>query len=361
MYVETTRAGPFATPDEMRIDGERAAYRAHVAGRSIAYLNTEVWIQIGRTGDELAVRCRSLCETGVRRKRVIFPLSYAACSELVQQAPSPSRANRVRLMQALSEGISFRDRATVRLIEVEAALPLLLGEKPAEPDVSRLFAGVKECFSDMADPNPMWGCSIPDAVLWRARHADILKSLEDYVRLCDAFKKHEESKPFFDSHYETLAGSIVGAAEASRDRSGKINRQRAFTREAAASILHAVPALRSALEKRPPEETRRVSERARNDPGGPDRLREWLPSMPSVANEAELFGQRVAEPGRKHQGRNDFWDIEHAIVPAAYSDVWVTLDQNLAALVRRCDTPIRRGCRVLASLEELHEWLSEHG
>jgi len=355
--LETT-GHPTETADAVRIDGERAAYRAHVRGRKIAYLDTDAWIRLGRDGDELAARCRSLCESAVGRKRVIFPLSYAACSELVQQAPSPSRDARVGVMQLLSEGIAFRDTATIRRIEAEAAVPLLLGEAPTEPDVSRFFAGVQECISDMADPS----CDrpLPERVVWRARHSDILKSLAEFVRICDRLGKHEESKTFFADRGEILASSIAGAAEASRDGSGKVNRKRAFTREAASTVLNtAVPALRSALEKRPPEDARRVSEGARNDPGGPEHLRERLFAMPSVANEAELFGQRVVQTPPKHGWRNDFWDIEHAIVPSAYSDAWVTLDRGLARLVRGCEAPRRRGCAVLASMEEFAAWLEE--
>ena len=258
-------AGNLLTPEEMRLDGERSAYRRHVTGRKVAYLNTEMWIQLGRDGDELALQCRSLCEDAVKQKRLIFPLSYAACSELVQQAPSPSRAERVHLMQSLSEGVAFRDRATVYRIEAEAALPLLLGEEPTEPDISRLFAGVKECLSDMGDADPLQGPDIPVEVLWRARRGDILKSLADFVSVCDTLGKHEESKRFFDAHYETLAGSIIGAQEASRDPGGNVNRERAFIREAAATVFNAIPALRSTLEKRGPSPKTRSRKRRRED------------------------------------------------------------------------------------------------
>jgi hypothetical protein len=77
--------------------------------------------------------------------------------------------------------------------------------------------------------------------------------------------------------------------------------------------------------------------------------------------EAELFTQRVVRSRPTYGSRNDFWDGEHAIVPPAYSNAWVTLDGELASLVRACDTPRRRGCKILGSMDEFAAWLEQHG
>jgi len=355
-----TVANSFSRSSGLAIDGERAAYRAHVAGRRIGYLDTDAWIRLGRDRDEIAGRCRRLCESGVRQKRLIFPLSYAACSELVQQAPSPSRDARVNLMQSLSEGVAFRDRDTVRRIEAEAVVPLVLGDRAAEVDMSRLFAGVQECLSDFADCDLVETPVSPE-ILSRARHTNLFRSLAQYVHICDGLNKYEESGPFFEPRREILSASVTKAANAVRDPNGKVNRARALRQEAVGAFMNALPALRAAFEARPQEDQRRLAELARHDPGSPERLIEFIRSMPSVTTETELFTRRVIQPERKHRGRNDFWDIEHAIVPATYSDVWVTLDQGLAALVRSCETPRRRGCVVLASMGAFCAWLQEHG
>jgi hypothetical protein len=242
----------------LTVDGERAAYRAHVAGRRIGYLDTDAWIRLGRDHDEVAERCRLLCESGGRRKRLIFPLSYAACSELVQQAPSPSRDARVHLMQSLSEGVAFRDRDTVRRIEAESVVPLVLGEHAAEADMSRLFAGVQECLSDLAGCD-LVGTPLSQEILWRARHTNLFRSLAQYVHICDGLKKYEESRPFFEARREILSTSVTNAANAVRDPNGRVNRARALHQEAAGAFMNALPALRAAFEARPPEDQRRLA------------------------------------------------------------------------------------------------------
>ncbi len=349
--------GHTPTADGIRIDGERAAYRAHVSGRWIVYLDTVIWIHLQRNDEPVTRQCRSLCEAAVKGKRAIFPLSYAACSELVQQAPSPSRDARMQLMQSLSEGISFRDFDTVKAIEAEAALPLWLGEEPSPPDVSRLFAGVQECISDIAVSYAALDRPPPEEFVAWLRAGPVFKALTEYVRICDRLKKHEEATIFFDARRDLLSPSIVNAANACRSSNGKVNRKKAFLQEAFASARSAYPALKAAFAKRQPEDERKAMERAHKDARGVERLRELLSGMPSVATEAELNTERVMHPERKHKGREDLWDVEHAIVPAPYSDVWVTRDSWSAGLVRSCDTPRKRGCTVIDSIDDFAAWL----
>ena len=340
--------------------GERAAYDRHVAGRSIGYLDTDVWICLTFQKGPAARRCRALAERAVRERRVIFPLSYASCSELVQQVPGESRAARIRLMQQLSEGIAFRDLSTILKIEAEAALPIALGEEPTPPDLSRMFAGVFECFSDAVDllsgieeigRNPRF-------VSW-LRTTGRLMSLDDYVRAFDSLGEFATSEHFFEERAHILRDSIREAADACRNGDGSVNRRKAFLQEALSCFRTISPILVGVLREQRPEAAATFGARARGNPGNLKRLRQLFEAMPSAGNRVDLFVGRVMNAARRHKGRNDFWDVEHAMVPGAYADAWVTLDQGLARLVRGCDTPRRQSVRIISDIEGLSSWLSD--
>jgi hypothetical protein len=79
--------------------------------------------------------------------------------------------------------------------------------------------------------------------------------------------------------------------------------------------------------------------------------------MPSVALGCEVHAFRVSVDTRKYRD-TDFWDLEHAAVPAAYADAFVSLDRGLVDTLRRCRTPAAQGCELLGSLDALQAWLA---
>jgi len=341
------------------LEGERAAFERFVAGRAIVYLDTDAWIALSKGQDDGAKRCRQEATDAVRKGRLIFPLSYASCSEIVQQSPGDSRTVRIRLMQELSRGVAFRAISAVRKIEARAALPILLGEKPDQPDVTRIFSSIYECFSDAAELITGIDGSEkrPDFITW-LRRTSRLMSLEDYVHVFDTIGGGSGSRQFFEDRAQTLLDSIPRAADACRNRDGALNRDKVFLQEALSCFTSIKPMLLAALHEQRPEGMKAIATLAQSDPGGPDRLRRLLEAMPSAANEVDLFVGRVMNPNRKHRIRNDFWDVEHAVVPAVYSNAWVTLDRGLASLVRSCNAPQQRGCRILLGMQEFKVFLT---
>jgi hypothetical protein len=237
-----------APAQDIDAQGERAAYGMHVAGRRVVYLDTAVWIALSRADDQARL-CRGICERAVHSKRAIFPLSYASVSELVQQRPSPSRDVRMHVMQTLSEGIAFRDLGTIRDLEIAATLPVMMGGAAAEPDVTKLFAGVGECIHDLAMEGD--GDRLPDHVITQLRRENRFGSLPQLTRVADDHGSHLTSRDFFERRRERLVASIPRAADSCRGRNGKVDRNKALLQEQIAVFLDLIPAIREALLRLP--------------------------------------------------------------------------------------------------------------
>ncbi|MGR0481115.1 MAG: hypothetical protein ACTFAL_06825 [Candidatus Electronema sp. V4] len=73
----------------------------------------------------------------------------------------------------------------------------------------------------------------------------------------------------------------------------------------------------------------------RHGQGGPKVMEKLFSLMPTIELFAQLMAARVMNPERAVQPQ-DFWDIEHARVPAAYADAFVTrrIEDSLTFLAR---------------------------
>ena len=93
--------------------------------------------------------------------------------------------------------------------------------------------------------------------------------------------------------------------------------------------------------------------------GGEKRLAQIMKVMPSLDIQCHLMAERVSNHSRKPR-KQDFFDVEHAIVGGAYADVFVTSDGNLFDLLtRRCRVSSDRGCRVARGVKGLEEALEQ--
>ena len=72
---------------------------------------------------------------------------------------------------------------------------------------------------------------------------------------------------------------------------------------------------------------------------------------------ARTIRERDGNHSRKPR-KQDFFDVEHAVVGGAYADIFVTSDGNLFDLLtRRCSISSDRGCRVMRGVKGLEEAL----
>ncbi len=98
----------------------------------------------------------------------------------------------------------------------------------------------------------------------------------------------------------------------------------------------------------------------RHGQGGQKVMEKLFSMMPTIELFAQLMAARVMNPKRAVQ-HQDFWDIEHARVPAAYADAFVTEDRGLVDLLSsRSDIPRIQGCRVIRDLSDFADLLREY-
>jgi hypothetical protein len=81
-------------------------------------------------------------------------------------------------------------------------------------------------------------------------------------------------------------------------------------------------------------------------------------AIPCLDLQCHIMAERTSNHTRRVRGQ-DYYDVEHAIVGAAYADVFVTSDRHLYDLLtRRCKVPIARGCQVLLGVGGLRTVLN---
>lgn len=111
-----------------RVVDETQVFAQYVAGRRVAYLDTNLWIALTYVRSAAAASCLAACRTLKREDRAIFPVSRAAVSELVEQKPGPAREARATLMDELSAGLCFREALSMRRSEAARAAAVLRGD-----------------------------------------------------------------------------------------------------------------------------------------------------------------------------------------------------------------------------------------
>src|SRR5512140_981275 len=96
MTVEpgTELAAANATRDEevggpsISASDPRAVYRDHVERKRLVYLDTNVYIELTHAKTPDARACLAACRSAKASSRMLFPLSYALFSELLEQRRS---------------------------------------------------------------------------------------------------------------------------------------------------------------------------------------------------------------------------------------------------------------------------------
>jgi hypothetical protein len=69
------------------LDPERI-WTTHAQGRSVIYLDTNIWVRLTDARTPEARECLSACRDAVDAGQAIFPLSFASISEVLQQPPN---------------------------------------------------------------------------------------------------------------------------------------------------------------------------------------------------------------------------------------------------------------------------------
>jgi len=351
-------AGP-----RVRVVDPADVYRRHVHGRAVVYLDTSLWIDLAWAATPEAKRCLALCRREREQGNVIFPLSNAAVGELIEQTVSEDLHRRAALMDELSEGVCLRAVELVYAAEALAALPALFGNAASEPDRAEMFTYVVSRFGDFSLDYP---AKVPegfvDAMTGYVRDHVWMRSVSWLLTRESADDSRIEHEAILAKHRQRSIDAHQEEARHARDADGKVNFARALRNQRVGSFMREVwPAMAKLFASALPSPVVEQVVRAIEAKGGLGRkgLARVFRAMPAADLHCELFARRAANPTRRYRD-SDFWDIEHARVAPAYAHAFASLDGELVATLRNCDTPRQRGCSILGSTAELAAWLEQH-
>ena len=365
--MEGTSSDPLSMRREaafsLSVFSPEEVFRTRVGRRKVVYLDSNIWIALSDQKTDVARACREACLAAVERGGFIFPTSYASVSELLEHPVERERARQAALMDALSLGVTFRAVPVVFGVEAGAMREWMCGRPSPTPDRAKVFTSVRDQIGNGSVTFPH-GWSFADAIRFveHLRTDPNYRSLAWYVTHLDLASLRVEHLKFREKYTSSMTTALREAETVRRE--GKLDRERIGTRERAA-LFHSyvlpntTPVLLAQLG---PEELLRVvrENAARVGEGSPARLKELFAAMPALELCAQIMTARSMNPGRRVQPQ-DFWDVEHALVAAAYSDVFVTERGTADILENRCSIPAARGCAVLRGVSELASFLRGAG
>ena len=91
--------------------------------KPLVYLDSCIWIDVAERFGPLCQKCRSFVHAG----KALFPVSFSAVNEVIEQPTAEKRSRVAALMDELSEGVCFRPSDTIHQLEADLALPVILG------------------------------------------------------------------------------------------------------------------------------------------------------------------------------------------------------------------------------------------
>lgn len=124
MVLDTSPTNSMYHPITVQPLNPHEIWHRHVKARRVVYLDTNIWVCLTDARTQLSKECLPLCREAVQSGAVIFPLSYASISELLDQPPDAPREIQAALMDELSLGITFRDAHLIEKEEYQIAFQL---------------------------------------------------------------------------------------------------------------------------------------------------------------------------------------------------------------------------------------------
>src|SRR5579883_1426044 len=294
---------PSPQPPPVRVFDPHEVYRKHVDGKRLVYLDTNLWIHLAWGDPVDAADCREECRRAHSDGKVLFPLSYAAVSELFEQQRSPHQRRRAELMDELSDGVCLRSEEIAIHVEAAAAWPVLIGQPPMEPDRSEMFTYIASRFGDLtlvnqphAPAEVVYRCAeyvrdhpMARSLCWHLDHGNV-----DGVRNDHAAKDAE--------HLRLLAEGQQKGSESARNADGSLNFDRALRNERVYVFQQSVwPALEKLLRASLPVALFEALVEYVAEHGGLGRkgLRKLFAAMPATDLFCEMYARRSMNPSRK--------------------------------------------------------------
>lgn len=316
----------------IRIFDPKQVYRDHVEGRKVIYLDTMVWIQFTDQKTDVAKRAFDACLRAKELNRAIFPISYSAMGELIDQPIPENRVAQAKIMDALSSGVTFRELRHIQEVEIEAAVRFLRTEQTEEPDHSLLYSYAGDNIGDGYFQIPP---TFPEDKLddFLGLVLPRLRSVEGLITL-DGVEKMQANHKGHLGRYK---------AEMEADRSTASDFESALWEERKYCFDRIVrPRLVELFAAQCEYDKEKIEQlfsrfRQTHGKGGPKTLALLLSHMPSTDLFAKIMAARVIDATRT-VSQNDYYDTEHAQF-AVYADYFFT-ERNLAHILNNvCKVP----------------------
>ncbi len=326
------------------------------ARKRLVYLDSNIWIDIAERQQDVAELCRRAVCTG----QATFPVSYWAVAEVIEQPNLTQRSHIAALMDELSEGISFRDRDDIWAMEAEAVLEVLLGRTGTPIGREKVLCPIVERLGRIEiEFPPGWNQSDAQEFIELVARRPELRSVRWLVDHLDIEKmqaNHAQSKrKYVDKMSEAISRSAAYFGNVSK----QLRRKRLLLEERVGLFKRVIIPCQSRELLRafgPNMDALNVFFKQVGE-GSEERLEQGMRAMPSQDLFCHIMAEQTSNYARKVK-EQDFHDVEHAIVPAVYGDLFVTGDCYLLDLLtRRCDIPAARGCQIVRGVQGLREVL----
>ncbi len=325
------------------------------AKKRLVYLDHNIWIDLAE--NDLAVGVAEQCRMAVRTGKVLFPVSASAVKEVFEQPNSTQRSRVAALMDELCGGVSFRPTSFIHALEADLAVTDLLGGAVTGISHDKILCWIAECFARMNIKIPRsWDRTKTEKFTREFPQQPELRSVRWFSDQYPADQMRARKEEQDSLYVERMTASIKeGAMRVQRmakdqrwrqllleERMWAVNK---FVRPSIATYPTKVAGSENAMA----EVLRRVGEGERID--------QIMLVMPSLDLFCHIMAERRRNPVRKVR-KQDFHDVEHAIVGSIYADIFVTSDGNLFDLLtQRCSIPADRGCSVVKGVPGLEEAL----
>jgi hypothetical protein len=331
-------------------------YADQIGERRVVYLDNNAWIDLrdGKTPDARA--CRDLCRQGVEGDRAIFPASYAAVSELLEIADQASRVAQAELMESLCLGVTFRSMEIILNLEGEDVYRHLVGGTESPGRRPQVFTNLPDYFDDitLSFPEGWYPDEVDAYVALHRSTAGSLRWMVDHHQTPEqAALSHARANDYpalIDdrraAYREHLGVKVV-------DRDVVAHEERVFMVNS-----YVLPAVKRV--GLPDGDKIQIAKSFQAKMQGPGNRKAFSRSFraagPALESLAQIFARQSRDYRRKTT-KQDFWDVEHAVV-SAYADAFVSGDSYLTDVLRLGDRrPPAARSDILPSISDLVAWL----
>lgn len=321
-------------------------------GRSIIYLDMNIWIELADEKTSLAGNVKELLKILVNDRKLFCPLYSSVLSELYKQNPS-SMLRVGKLMEELSLNFCFVQSKEIWREEVRLFVQTLLDEKVYRISKEYLFIpyigylSSKGMFTYPKDVDENEALKITNVIKNNLDKA----TLSNVISL--ATRKKVESKKYsamLNQHYKEVWANNKGNKSKIR-----IENQNYLAKTKILPIIHK---MNRTLK---PEQVYKITKYITSFPKDDRKsvFNSIIDFMPSIRNEVDILSIVPLDNQRKIT-INDYYDIENLIVPLAYSDAFVSRDKWIKHLLKVTNLPKKNNCKYLYDLESFVQFLSKN-